>query len=102
MQRGTLYGYIYDEPQPRVFRDVVVRSNFGKDFNRLKIDITAGPGFPNGRTLPDPVIDVTLALLLLDVAGGSHTPFDLIGALNPPANDVPFMSLFPWVAAPSQ
>ena len=43
MQRGTLYGYIYDEPQPRVFRDVVVRSNFGKDFNRLKIDITANP-----------------------------------------------------------
>ena len=43
LQKGTLYGYIYDEPQPRVFRNVVVKSNFGKDFNNLKIDISANP-----------------------------------------------------------
>ena len=43
LQQGTLYGYIYDEPLPRVFRNVVVKSSFGKDFNKLKIDISADP-----------------------------------------------------------
>ena len=43
LQQGTLYGYIYDEPLPRVFHNVVVKSSFGKDFNKLKIDISADP-----------------------------------------------------------
>ena len=33
----------------------------------LKIDLTAAAGFPNGRKLEDPVIDVTLAVVLLDL-----------------------------------
>jgi hypothetical protein len=63
-----------------------------------KVDTTLPPGFPNGRMLADPVVDVTLALLLLDLSG-PHTAFDLIGT-NPTANDKPFMALFPWVPAP--
>lgn len=59
---------------------------------------TAQPsGFPNGRRLPDPVIDLTLAVILLDLSThGVTTLADL--PLNPPANDVPFQSSFPYLA----
>ena len=43
VQHGTLYGYIYDEPIPRIFRNVIARSSFSRDFNNMKIDITAEP-----------------------------------------------------------
>ena len=43
VQRGTLYGYVYDEPIPRIFRNVIVRSSFSRGFNDMKIDITAEP-----------------------------------------------------------
>ena len=68
----------------------------------LKIDVTAGAGFPNGRLLDDPVIDITLALVLLDVTPPAppHGLTDLVGVTNPAENDVPFMGLFPYVAAP--
>lgn len=39
----TLFGYIYDEPVPRVFRNVLVKAFFSKDFNKLKVDIKAEP-----------------------------------------------------------
>lgn len=42
-QHGTLYGYIYDEPTPRVFRNVIVKSSFSRDYNKLKVDIKAEP-----------------------------------------------------------
>lgn len=42
-QHGTLYGYIYDEPTPRVFRNVVVKSSFSKGYNKLKLNIKAEP-----------------------------------------------------------
>lgn len=63
----------------------------------LKIDTQMPAGFPNGRTLPDPVMDITLAVLLLDL--GVHTAVDLVG-VNPPENDVPFESEFPYLADP--
>jgi len=62
----------------------------------LKIDTSAPAGFPNGRTLADPVIDVTLAVLLLDLS--VHGAGDLVGALNPAANDVDFQTEFPFLA----
>jgi hypothetical protein len=65
----------------------------------LKIDFTQPAGFPNGRMPSDPVVDVTLAVVLLDLAGGTHGAADLVGALNPPANDVPFLPGFPYLAA---
>ena len=65
----------------------------------LKIDTTGPAGFPNGRVLPDPVMDITLALVLLDL--GAHGVGDLAALpLNPPANDVAFGATFPYLAAP--
>jgi hypothetical protein len=63
----------------------------------LVVDFTAASGFPNGRELADPVIDVTLAVLLLDLS--VHGADTLAGLpLNPPANDVAFMTSFPYLA----
>ena len=65
----------------------------------LTLNLGAPSGFPNGRTLPDPVIDVTLAVIFLDLSVHSPTTFFEI-PLNPPANDVAFRSGFPFLAAP--
>ena len=65
----------------------------------LKINPAAAAGFPNGRKLEDPVIDVTLAVILLDLGVAGQTPSTFAGLpLNPPANDVPFFPAFPFVA----
>ena len=67
----------------------------------LKIDTTAAAGFPNGRQLTDPVIDVTLAVILLKLGTAGQTATTLAGLpLNPPANDKAFSSGFPYLAAP--
>lgn len=68
----------------------------------LKINTTSTSGFPNGRGLPDPVIDVTLAVALLELTGdpAPHTPTDLVGVLNPSANDKAFLADFPYLASP--
>lgn len=63
----------------------------------LKVDTQMPAGFPNGRTPSDPVMDITLAVLLLDL--GVHTAVDLVG-VNPPENDVAFDSEFPYLADP--
>ena len=65
----------------------------------LKLDLNAPSGFPNGRTLTDPVIDVTLAAIFLNLSkNGPATLANL--PLNPPANDKPFLSTFPYLAPP--
>ena len=76
------------------------------------LNLVAGStaGFPDGRGLEFPVIDVVLALLLLDteVIDGPHplTQFtDLDGAglsLNPIANDVEFPGAWPYLAPPHE
>jgi hypothetical protein len=63
----------------------------------IRIDPSMPAGFPNGRRLIDPVIDVTLALVLLDL---SVHPVDALIGVNPTANDLPFRSHFPYVARP--
>jgi hypothetical protein len=63
----------------------------------IRIDPSMPAGFPNGRRLTDPVIDVTLALVLLDLS--MHPVSALIG-VNPTANDLPFRDRFPYVARP--
>jgi hypothetical protein len=76
----------------------------------LQIDTTAAAGFPNGRRLADPVIDVTLAVVLLDLRTHPATTFvtfDRDGAagpipagLNPTRNDVAegvFLTTFPYL-----
>ncbi len=65
----------------------------------LTINLAAASGFPNGRRLPDPVIDVTLAVIFLDL--GTHSPLALAQLpLNPRANDRPFRDSFPFLAPP--
>jgi hypothetical protein len=75
----------------------------------LRIDPTAPTGFPNGRDLDDPVIDVTLAVILLDLtstdgcAGGACTPATLAGLpLNPSANAAgEILDTFPYFGQPT-
>lgn len=65
----------------------------------LAIDPDAPAGFPNGRLLADPVVDVTLAVVLLDLTAMGQDALTLAGLpLNPPANDVPFEKDFPFLA----
>lgn len=67
----------------------------------LKLDLTRPSGFPNGRDLDDPVIDITLAALFLDFGVTGQSPMTFANLpLNPPANDKPFSTTFPFLAAP--
>ena len=66
--------------------------------NRLGAAAGDAGGFPNGRRLTDDVVDIELKVI-----GGAllATPRDttaLTDGVN--ANDVPFMSIFPYVALP--
>ncbi|MBA4766603.1 MAG: DUF4331 family protein [Porphyrobacter sp.] len=64
----------------------------------LTLNLAANAGFPNGRLLADPVIDVTLAVIFLDLS--RNGPGTLAGLpLNPPRNDVPLPTGFPFLAA---
>lgn len=76
----------------------------------LQINPAMPAGFPNGRDLDDRVIDVTLAVILLDLespsgCGGSGCTAGTIAGLssgaglNPAANDVAFSTTFPYLAA---
>lgn len=61
----------------------------------VKLNFGAASGFPNGRLLADPVIDVTLAVLLLDLSRHSPATFATI-PLNPP-HDSQLLSAFPFL-----
>ena len=63
----------------------------------LTLDFSKPSAFPNGRQLTDPVIDVTLAVIFLDLT--KHSP-DVLAKipLGPPANEVPFRKEFPYLA----
>ena len=67
----------------------------------LKLDLSRPSGFPNGRDLDDPVVDILLAALFLDfaVTGQSTSTFANL-PLNPPGNDRPFTTTFPFLAPP--
>lgn len=63
----------------------------------VKLNFGVESGFPNGRRLNDPVVDITLAVLLLDMS--KHSPALLAGLpLNPPA-DSTLLTTFPYFAA---
>lgn len=65
----------------------------------ITIDFAQPAGFPNGRRLADPVIDVTLAVIFLDL--DVHSPTTLANVpVNPAANDRPFLTGFPFAAPP--
>jgi hypothetical protein len=65
----------------------------------VTINLAQASGFPNGRRLEDPVIDLTLAALFLDLTKQPVTTLANL-PLNPAANDVPFRSEFPYLAPP--
>jgi hypothetical protein len=67
----------------------------------IKIRIGDPAGFPNGRLPSDPVIDVTLAVILLDLSVDGQDATTLVG-LNPTANDVDFLEAFPYFAEPHE
>jgi len=66
----------------------------------IKYDPSMPTAYPNGRTLEDQVVDITLAAVLLDL--GAH-PLDTFASLplNPAANDVDFEADFPYLAPPN-
>ena len=65
----------------------------------IKLNMALPAGFPNGRRLQDPAPDITLAVLLLDMTKHSPATFANL-PLNPVANDLPFLTVFPFAAAP--
>jgi hypothetical protein len=72
----------------------------------LNLDTAVAAGFPNGRRLQDQVIDITLGVLFLRLGTGmcgtaTCNAATLAGLpLNPRANDLPFLTTFPYLAAP--
>jgi hypothetical protein len=63
----------------------------------ITIDVSKASGFPNGRRLTDTVIDITLAVVLLDLR--THSATTLVG-VNPTENDRRFRRTFPYLACP--
>lgn len=69
----------------------------------IKLDPSRPSGFPNGRLLTDPVVDVSLAILFLDVNAPGQSAGTLAGVpVNPNANFKPTSAtVFPFLAAPA-
>jgi hypothetical protein len=65
----------------------------------LSLDFSRPASFPNGRKLEDPVVDRTLAMIFLDLTSQSIDTLHNL-PLNPPVNDKPFRTDFPWLAPP--
>ena len=65
----------------------------------ITINLNAASGFPNGRRLEDPVIDLTFAVIFLNL---DVHPVDTLVKLplNPATNDRPFRADFPYLALP--
>ena len=67
----------------------------------LNIDPSSPAGFPNGRLPSDPVIDVTLAVIFLELGADGQNALTLANLpLNPPENDRAFNASFPFLAGP--
>ena len=69
----------------------------------MRYDPSEAASFPNGRALEDPVVDITLAVVLLDLAAPGQTTSTFASLpLNPPANDKPMLAVFPYVPPPHE
>ena len=63
----------------------------------VTLDVTKPASFPNGRRLQDPVVDIEVAYLFLDLT--RHSPFTLVNVpLNPLGLDQPLRTTFPFYA----
>lgn len=68
----------------------------------LKLDLTRSTRYPNGRHPADPVVDILLATLLLDMSVTGQGPNTLANVpLNPPSNDKFFLLTFPFLPTPN-
>jgi hypothetical protein len=65
----------------------------------VRLDLSQPAGFPNGRRFLDPVIDITLAVIFLDLR---RHPADVFAKLpvNPNGVDQPLRDTFPFLAPP--
>jgi hypothetical protein len=63
----------------------------------VTLDPTQPSGFPNGRQLQDPVIDLELAALFLDLTKVPVTTLANL-PLDPSGNDKPYPGTFPFLA----
>jgi Domain of unknown function (DUF4331) len=67
--------------------------------DELRINLAAASGFPNGRTLSDDIVDVSLSVVgLSDGTFAGLTTSGLSDGVD--ANDVDFQDAFPYVATP--
>ncbi len=68
----------------------------------VKLDLTRPTRFPNGRHPSDPVVDILLAIIFLDLNASGQGPNTLASIpLDPPGNDKPFSLNFPFLADPN-
>ena len=65
----------------------------------IKYNPADAVGYPNGRALTDPVVDITVAAAILDLTVQGQDLDTLVGT-NPTANDVAFKTSFPYLADP--
>lgn len=65
----------------------------------LQMDLNQPAGFPNGRRYLDPVVDVTLAVIFLDLTRHPATLFASL-PVNPNAVDQALPDTFPFLAPP--
>jgi hypothetical protein len=63
----------------------------------LQLDMNQPSGFPNGRMLKDPVIDITLAVLFLDLKSEPATAFATL-PLDPTTTGVAEPATFPYLS----
>jgi hypothetical protein len=63
----------------------------------LQLDMSQPSGFPNGRKLTDPVIDITLAVLFLDLKTESAATFANL-PLDPTSTGVAEPATFPYLS----
>lgn len=65
----------------------------------VRLDLNQPAGFPNGRRFLDPVVDVTLAVVFLDLTRHPATTFAAL-PVNPNGIDQPLQANFPFLAPP--
>jgi hypothetical protein len=69
----------------------------------IKFDLTSPAAYPNGRTLTDPVVDITVTAVLFTLGTeDGQVPLSFLAdlPLNPAVNDKEFKSEFPYLADP--
>ncbi len=84
---------------PATFAETVAQAGPVIIPDTIKYDPKLPTAYPNGRKLEDPVVDITLAAVLLSL---KVHPLDFFVKLplNPPKNDVAFVAEWPYLAPP--